>query len=234
MSRVRREISFTYPEGIRWLTKLPKRDRWPLSAWICRAGKGPRSRSSRGIEPEKGVGWAARVEIRARPVDDPSQVRTKLSAGEEGLRTLGPRRGPTVVGITPPTAPTFFGAVAEYWNWRIFQSWRATPRLALGPDDEGRVTGDADFGGLAACALDSSRFRASRSPRTILIDEPNIFLHSGAIRKLIEIMRTDPIGHQTSSQRTRPRLFVLVMPSACIWWSGKKSKVSYMVLVPLR
>jgi hypothetical protein len=36
----------------------------------------------------------------------------------------------------------------------------------------------------------------SRSPRTILIDEPNIFLHSGAIRKLIEIMRTDPIGHQ--------------------------------------
>jgi hypothetical protein len=36
----------------------------------------------------------------------------------------------------------------------------------------------------------------SESPRTIIIDEPNIFLHPGAIRKLIEIMRADPIGHQ--------------------------------------
>src|ERR1700719_5393135 len=80
-----------------------------------------------------------------------------------GFQPSVPRRGPTVVGITPPTAPTFFGAVAEYWNWRIFQSWRLTPRLALGPDDEGRVTGDADFGGLAACALDSSRFRVTAS-----------------------------------------------------------------------
>src|SRR5271170_959921 len=44
------------------------------------------------------------------------------------------------------------------------QSWRLTPRLALGPDDDkGRATGDADFGGLAACALDSSRFRVTAS-----------------------------------------------------------------------
>ena len=54
--------------------------------------------------------------------------------------------------------------MAEDRDWRILQSWRLTPRLALGPDDdEGRATGDADFGGLAACALDSSRFRVTAS-----------------------------------------------------------------------
>jgi predicted ATPase len=36
----------------------------------------------------------------------------------------------------------------------------------------------------------------SQSPRTIIIDEPNIFLHPGAMRQLVEIMRADPIGHQ--------------------------------------
>jgi predicted ATPase len=36
----------------------------------------------------------------------------------------------------------------------------------------------------------------SESPRTIIIDEPNIFLHPGAIRQLIEIMRADPVEHQ--------------------------------------
>lgn len=36
----------------------------------------------------------------------------------------------------------------------------------------------------------------SESPRTIIIDEPNIFLHPGAIRQLIEILRADSIGHQ--------------------------------------
>jgi AAA domain, putative AbiEii toxin, Type IV TA system/AAA ATPase domain len=36
----------------------------------------------------------------------------------------------------------------------------------------------------------------SDSPRTIIIDEPNIFLHPGAIRELVRIMRADPIGHQ--------------------------------------
>src|SRR5271166_6529270 len=82
----------------------------------------------------------------------------------KGFEPSVPRRGPTVVDITPPTAPTFFGALAEDWDWRILQSWRLTPRLALGPDDdEGRSTGDADFCGLAACALDSSRFRVTAS-----------------------------------------------------------------------
>ena len=42
----------------------------------------------------------------------------------------GPSASARVVGITPPTAPAFFGAVAEDWDWRIFQSWRLTPRLA--------------------------------------------------------------------------------------------------------
>ena len=36
----------------------------------------------------------------------------------------------------------------------------------------------------------------SESPRTIIIDEPNIFLHPGAIRQLVEIMRAEPTGHQ--------------------------------------
>jgi hypothetical protein len=36
----------------------------------------------------------------------------------------------------------------------------------------------------------------SKSPRIIVIDEPNIFLHPGAIRQLVEIMREDRTGHQ--------------------------------------
>jgi hypothetical protein len=101
-------------------------------------------------------------------IQQSSQVRTEFAADSllerKGFEPSVPRRGPTVVDITPPTAPTFFGAVAEDRDWRILQSWRLTPRLALGPDDdEGRATGDADFGGLAACALDSTRFRVTAS-----------------------------------------------------------------------
>ena len=44
--------------------------------------------------------------------------------------------------------------MAEDRDWRILQSCRLTPRLALGPDeDEGRATGDADLGGLVCLAL---------------------------------------------------------------------------------
>src|SRR5204862_1210440 len=37
----------------------------------------------------------------------------------------------------------------------------------------------------------------SNAPRTIVIDEPNSFLHPGAARKLIEILKSDPLNqHQ--------------------------------------
>jgi predicted ATPase len=36
----------------------------------------------------------------------------------------------------------------------------------------------------------------SESPRTIIIDEPSIFLHPGAMRQLIGIMREEPVQHQ--------------------------------------
>lgn len=36
----------------------------------------------------------------------------------------------------------------------------------------------------------------SGSPRTIIIDEPNTFLHPGAVRKLLEVMRSNPVQHQ--------------------------------------
>src|SRR5271156_4798804 len=83
--------------------------------------------------------------------------------------------------ITPPTAPTFFGAVAEDRDWRILQSWRLTPRPALGPDDdEGRATGDADFRGLAACALNSSRFRVTASASSCSAERDIIVLAASA------------------------------------------------------
>jgi len=36
----------------------------------------------------------------------------------------------------------------------------------------------------------------ANSPQTIIIDEPNTFLHPGATRKLLELMKTAPIQHQ--------------------------------------
>jgi predicted ATPase len=36
----------------------------------------------------------------------------------------------------------------------------------------------------------------SHSPRAILIDEPNAFLHPGAVRQLFEIMKANPVEHQ--------------------------------------
>jgi hypothetical protein len=36
----------------------------------------------------------------------------------------------------------------------------------------------------------------SDNPRIIIIDEPSTFLHPGAMRQLVEIMRADPVGHQ--------------------------------------
>jgi len=70
----------------------------------------------------------------------------------------------------------------------------------------------------------------SAEPRTIIIDEPNSFLHPGAARKLMEILKDFPI-HQFIIATHSPEVIKSVMPDQLmmIEWTNVGSKITSLV-----
>jgi predicted ATP-dependent endonuclease of OLD family len=61
-------------------------------------------------------------------------------------------------------------------------------------------------------------------PKTIIIDEPTTFLHAGALRKLIEVMRNSPVSHQYIFTTHSPEVIAITDPDTlliCRWESGQ-------------
>ena len=65
------------------------------------------------------------------------------------------------------------------------------------------------------------------SPQTIIIDEPNTFLHPGATRKLLELMKGAPIQHQFIVTTHSAEIVNMAEPAALhmVSWENERSKV---------
>jgi hypothetical protein len=150
-------MSFTYPDGIRWLADLPERDRGPLDVWICRPGENVPT-SERTSPSSSQTRILARCSFGA----DLSGAAETLSVDRPSARgshnsTVVPLPREVAICTAPPESRVRTGLPAG-GNWirtsgsardSVRFSWsRCLPSaLSRRPDRHGRVR----FGRLTGC-----------------------------------------------------------------------------------
>jgi hypothetical protein len=73
----------------------------------------------------------------------------------------------------------------------------------------------------------------SVDPQVIIIDEPNTFLHPGAIRRLFHVMQQNPAGHQFIISTHSPEVIAAAKPETIhlVCWEDEQSKIESLSTV---